>query len=43
MSNNNNLRRSHCGIIIGDFDTLEKKVIEHEDSIVPVTFDFAEE
>jgi hypothetical protein len=42
MSNYNNLIRSHGIIIIGDFDTLEKKVIDLKDSIVPETFDLVE-
>jgi hypothetical protein len=43
MSNYNNLIHSHGGIIIGDFDTLEKKVIHLENSIVPETFDLVED
>jgi hypothetical protein len=42
MSNYNNLICSHGVIIIGDFDTLEKKVIDLKDSTMPETFDLVE-
>ncbi|MCI15429.1 otubain, partial [Trifolium medium] len=43
MSNYNNISLAHGEIIIGDYDTTEKIVVDVEDNIVPETVDLAED